>query len=216
MRPLLLLTLLLACRALPAATVDDYLAGLKASLGGLKTLQADFIQERSLAVFEDTLESRGRLAFASPDRLRWELEQPYHSVLLLNGAGVAKWDIEAGRVRRVQLGGKEALQAALGQILAMLRGDFASLKAGFDIRLAQGRAGALDQLALKPKGPALARYLSELRFSIDPQRHRVTQLELLEPGGDATRVRFIHPLEDQPLDARLFDLDRPLLEGTAP
>jgi len=213
MRPFILLTLLFACRLLAAGPVDDYLAAMKSSLGGLKTLQADFTQERSLAVFNDALRSQGRLCFASPDRLRWELRKPYHSVLLLNGSGVAKWDIDKGRAKRAKLGGREALQAALGQILAMLRGDFASIKTGFSIQLARGKAGSPDLLSLKPKGQALARYLSELKFVIEPQRHRVIELALLEPGGDATLVRFSHQVEDQPLDAQVFDLDHPLLDG---
>jgi outer membrane lipoprotein carrier protein len=211
-----LLTLLVFCRGLAASPADDYLAALKASLGGLKTLQADFIQERRLAVFEDTLTSQGRLVFASPDRLRWELERPYHSVLLLNGSGVAKWDIEDGVPRRAKLGGKEALQAALGQILSMLRGDFASLKAGFDIQLAKGRSDGPDLLTLKPKGQALGRYLSGLEFSIDPARQRVVRLRLLEPGGDSTEVRFSHELENAALDPQLFDLDHPLLKSARP
>jgi outer membrane lipoprotein carrier protein len=186
---------------------------MKASLGGLKTLQADFIQERSLAVFDEALQSQGRLCFASPDRLRWELRKPYHSVLLLNGSGVAKWDIDQGRAKRAKLGGREALQAALGQILAMLRGDFGSIKSGFSMQLALGKNGGPDLLSLKPKGQALGRYLSELKFTIEPQRHRVLELALLEPGGDATVVRFSHQVEDQPLDASVFDLDHPQLDG---
>ena len=218
MRTLLMLLALCSGLRLAAAAdpVDAYLAGMKASLGQLKTLQAGFSQERHLAVFEDTLKSQGQLAFSTPDKLRWELQQPYHSVLLLNGSGVAKWDVEAGQARRAKLGGKEALQAALGQILAMLRGDFNSLKTGFDIKLSLGKAGGLDKLALKPKGQALAKYLSGLEFSIDPKRKRVVRLKLLEPGGDDTDVRFSHEKEDAALDAKLFDLDHPLLEGVKP
>ena len=42
----------------------------------IRTVQADFTQEKHLQILAQPLVSRGRLIFAAPDRLRWEYEAP--------------------------------------------------------------------------------------------------------------------------------------------
>ena len=49
------------------------------------TLQFRFVMTRYSTMLTEALVSRGRAAFVFPDKVRWEVEQPRHSVFVMNG-----------------------------------------------------------------------------------------------------------------------------------
>ena len=78
--------LILACSllALSASAQDDILARLKAA-NTYETLETSFVQTRHSALLTEDLVSEGRMVLASPDRLRWEVQNPYRSVFVSEG-----------------------------------------------------------------------------------------------------------------------------------
>lgn len=54
----------------------------------MKTMQADFIQTKSLKMLGDKMVSKGRMAYQQSDKLRWEYTTPYTYTFILNGSKV--------------------------------------------------------------------------------------------------------------------------------
>ena len=69
---------------LAASAQEDILDRLKAA-NTYETLQASFIQTRHSSMLTKDLKSEGRMALASPDRIRWEVLKPYPSVFVSSG-----------------------------------------------------------------------------------------------------------------------------------
>ena len=55
------------------------------------SVQADFVQEKSLPILARPLISTGKFLFQAPGSLRWEYFSPLSSVLLMNNGQVRKF-----------------------------------------------------------------------------------------------------------------------------
>jgi hypothetical protein len=64
---------------------------IRAAARDIQAIQANFTQEKHLQILSRPLQSRGRLVFAAPDRLRWEYQAPLPSVLLMNAGQVQRF-----------------------------------------------------------------------------------------------------------------------------
>lgn len=97
---------------------------IEESLHKINTLKADFVQERHIALFYDVLRSKGVLAFERPDKLRWELKEPYRTLMLFNKNDVSKFRVADGKIKKANFGMEDVLRGTLGQIISILKGDF--------------------------------------------------------------------------------------------
>lgn len=195
---------------LTAAEEKAFLAELAATLGPIRTLRAEFEQERHIALFEQPLRASGRFAFAKPDRLRWEVRSPYVSLLLLNARGVAKFDEVDGALRRMNPGSEDLLREVLRQIAAWIRGDFSAARELYDLTLERGPD---HRLRMAPKSKEMAKRILAVEIHFDPETHRVRRVIIREPGDDHLEIRFFREEQDLDLDPRLFDLEQPLFDA---
>ena len=79
----LLFALLLAVPLLTAWA--DSWEGLREAARGIVTLEARFVQKKTLPMLARPFVSEGRFSYQAPDRLRWEYDRPVPSVLIVNG-----------------------------------------------------------------------------------------------------------------------------------
>jgi outer membrane lipoprotein-sorting protein len=196
-----------AYRELPLPEQDVLLQKMTGTLQSVKSLKADFVQERHLSLFLDVLSAKGRLYFEMPDRLRWELSEPYASVLIFNGGNVAKFIQERGKLVKMKLGMEDILQEVLKQIISIMRGNFKKMRDVYDISLFQGKD---YRLSMRPSSAGLSKIITSLDLSIDPDSSHVTKITIREPQGDYIEIKFSGEEENRTLDNRLFDLNSPL------
>ena len=62
---------------------------------------------------------------------------------------------------------------------------------------------------MKPRSQALSRYVQEMRLSVEARTFRVTDVTILEGGGDEVVLTFSEAEEGKVLDPGLFDLTHP-------
>ena len=88
---------------LTADEADAFILEMANVLKTRTTMQVDFKQERHLSMFLEPLMSQGICFFKDPGQLRWEIFEPYMSLLIFNDNSVAKYDFEKGNPRRLNL-----------------------------------------------------------------------------------------------------------------
>ena len=174
-----------------------------------KSLSARFLQERRLTLFNDVLRTRGVFYYQSPGRIRWELVEPYSSIVLMHDTGrMEKFDVFEGRVQRVRTDSGQVLAEVLSRISSWLRGDIEKALEDFVFHMFPGKT---YRLVLKPRSEALASMLSNIEFEIDPKSYLVQAISLWENENDLTIIRFLDQRVNESLPDRLFDLNNPLL-----
>jgi len=193
-------------RELSAEERESFLKEMAAALKSIRSLRAVFVQERHLSLFVEPLRSRGVCSFERPGRLRWEVTEPYASLLILDGRGVAKFDRVEGRPRKLELGGADLLREVLGQITDWMRGDFSRAGESYRLKLERGED---YRLSLTPRSKELREMIHAVELSINPKTHRVTQVVIREPGQDDLSIRFEEERINLEFEPRTFDLERP-------
>jgi len=185
----------------PGLTLDRILAELERSAAGIETLASDFVHEKHLEMFQETLVSRGRFYFARPDRLRWEMTEPVASGFLLNGDSGQRWHERAGAAVPFDIAREPGMQLIAEQLLAWARVDIVWLVQQYRMTLLSEEPVSLK---LVPLQAGAEQFLDYLQISFDAQRRHVETVEVHEPGGDTTRISFVGTELNQPLDPALF------------
>ena len=194
-------------RELSASEMEVILARMTENIQSVKNLRAEFIQERHMAMFLDVLSAQGVLYFEMPDKLRWELTEPYASILIFNSGNVAKFNREKGKYVRMNLGMEDMFRESLRQIISIMRGDFRKVQKDYNISMAYGGD---YRLVMRPVSAGMAKVIKSLDLSIDQRSNYVTTIVIREPKGDSIEIRFSDQEENSAFDQRLFDLSNPL------
>lgn len=176
------------------------------NLHSVKTLKADFVQERHIALFFDVLKSGGILSFERPDKLRWELNEPYRTLMLFNSNDVAKFRIEDGNIEKANFGMEDLLRGTLSQIITILKGDFGKSMEAYNFEVMEGNAYLLK---LTPKSEAMAKTILSLELFFDPKSLQMSQIIIREPHDDFMKIIFTEHRINETLSDRLFNIDEP-------
>jgi outer membrane lipoprotein-sorting protein len=198
-RLLTALLLLVVPAPLLGADPDAVLARLQRQSAGVERLQADFVQEKHLAMFKKPLVSKGRFHFRRPDALRWEVTEPVRTGFVLQGGKGRRWHERTGKSESFTVDRDPVMRVVAGQILAWAGTDFDRLRREYTIAVVSENPAVLR---LVP--PAQERFVDHLRVSFAPDGRHVQEVELHEKGGDFTRIRFSGAAVNPSLPEGLF------------
>jgi outer membrane lipoprotein-sorting protein len=192
---------------LSATESRAFLEAMTATLRGVRSLRARFVQDRFLLVFTDSLRATGRCWFIEPNRIRWQIESPYYSLLIMNAGRVAKFDLQDGRLRKLRLGSEDLLRSVLEEIMGWMRGDFDKARERYDFELAKGPNS--HRLRLKPRAGTMERIISVIELHVDSETKRVRRVVIREPEDDYIVIRFFEEEINPTLEDDLFDTNTP-------
>lgn len=190
------------------AEQKEFLSSLQASLEGIKGLAGKFTQERHLSLFIDPLTAKGVCFFEYPSKLRWEIYEPYQSILIYNGKGVAKFDAdEKGMLRKLNLGGSDILMEILAQITAWMKGDFS--KSG-DVYILSIFKGDKDNLlVLTPKSEEMLKNIKGIELSARKDNNHISSVTIRESKEDFIKISFYDEKINPEIRESVFNLDKP-------
>jgi hypothetical protein len=173
-RTLALLALWLA--ALPAAAFS--LEELQPLLAGVRRVQADFVEERRLAILDVPLTSRGTLTYAAPGYLHKAVAGSHpRSFTVDDERLIIEQD---GQRQELDLAGMPEVRSLVGSLRAILAGDFVGLARLYRLAL-EGEQDAWS-LVLVPNGAPLTRFVE--RVVVSGRGSSVYRFVVHEPGGD--------------------------------
>ena len=106
--------------------------GVAAAWGGetggtsarLRSVQAEFTQEKHLKILARPLISHGTFTFQAPGALRWEYLRPLHTVLLLHDGRMDKLIERDGRFEQDNGTGVDAMRIVLQEIGSCVDGRY--------------------------------------------------------------------------------------------
>jgi outer membrane lipoprotein-sorting protein len=165
----------------------------------VRSVEADFVQKKELAILARPLVSRGKFFFQSPDSLRWEYTEPVRSVLLLHGGETSKFVKENGQMREVRSMAGQGLALILTEMTGWLDGDFSDTDT-FTVQRTRGK----NLIRLIPRKPGLQKIINEIDLVPGNQPGLLRSVTIVE-GRDATTILTFHHVRlNQPLAPRLF------------
>ncbi len=153
--------------------------------GNIRSLQADFVQEKHMKILKNPLTSKGIFCFQAPGSLRWEYREPVQSILLSH-AGKTKRYVK-GKEGFVQEsgGGMQAMQMVMDEIGRWMKGEFRD-NPDYRAILEPGPA-----IRLRPKQDSFSKIIQEIKIALSPDRPGIIdEVTIYESEDSYTRIIF--------------------------
>lgn len=157
---------------------------LKKAAADIRTLSADFIQEKHLKILVKPIVSKGKIYFKAPRDIRWEYMTPVKSLTLMNmsGARVYIWSEGKWLLDRAQ-------SSARGIVMDEINNWFAGRFEGnpaFEYRFQPGPA---PQIIMTPR-EGVDKFISRIVLKLSARTYRIASVEIYEIAENMTRITF--------------------------
>jgi hypothetical protein len=161
------------------------LEALMKSLSKVDSVDAYFHEQKTLAILEEPLITKGILRYRSPGYLKKQTLDPHQETFQVDGDWVILETPEEGR-RHLSLKGYPSLRALVESLRATLAGDVKNLKRFYRLQL-QGQPTDW-MLRLEPLDSNIANHVTAI--VIHGQTNQIVRVETREAGGDLTIMRI--------------------------
>ncbi|MBT0607743.1 outer membrane lipoprotein carrier protein LolA [Aequorivita echinoideorum] len=164
-----------------------------------KTIKADFIQLKHLDFLADDVKTSGKMAYKSPNLVKWEYTNPYkYSVifkedqLLINHGGTKS---------KVDIGSSKLFQKLNELIVNSVRGNMFS-DADFEISFFE--SPQFYKAVFIPKDKKLVEYIASFELFFNKENAQVFEVKMVEPSKDFTQIIFKNRQLNVPIDDSVF------------
>lgn len=177
--------------------LDQLLQRVEKQASGTKTVQCSFLQERTLTIFSNPVVFKGKMVLSRPDKLRWENIDPIPSALVFSGNRGLRCNDDAPPVH-FDLQTDPVMKMVAEQIWTWADGDYERLKNKFSISLIEN-----NSIELIPATPT-ENIIQAIKVTFEKKTLQPMTVEVLEKGGDSTRINFYDYFLNKPVDDTWF------------
>jgi len=183
-----------------SAALDAWLDRQKS----IDTLETAFVQERKLPSLKQPVTTPGKLSFAKPGRVRWQLGEPAATIAMSDGATLTLIDYATKTARRIPADSPQAAR------FSMLTGKGFQSPENFHgmFEIVEQRVeSGIHQFTLKPKDRRLRSQVPWVFLDIDPVKNELRAMELELQDKSRIRTLFQNPRFNAKLAPALFTAD---------
>lgn len=166
------------------AEPEKFTAELQAFYTTVRTLQANFTQNKHSALFHQPLVTEGEFYFEKPEKIRWEQTVPQPNYFIINGDAFIQFD---GKKRTEQA--KGGMQADLFKsfILNTINGSILQDK---DFEHTFERVNNEQKITLVPTNKRLKKRISRIVLHFNVDNLLLNKMMIFESDTDYTEVFF--------------------------
>lgn len=164
------------------------------------SLSFDFTQVKSSQMLSEPVTTRGRMAYLSPDKIRWEYTSPYESLFIMNGDRILTRNSSGEKESKAKNG---SVYTRISRLMTSLLASDSGRVEGFESE--REDCGAFIRLRLVPVDSSTKRLFREVEVRIDKKLGVATRVEIEEKNGDHTTIVCSNVKVDPALDSALFE-----------
>jgi outer membrane lipoprotein-sorting protein len=188
---------LIACASLSIGWGSSW-EELKSASGSIKSVAAEFVQEKHMKILAKPLVSSGVFYFQAPASLRWEYREPLRNILLMDNERMERYvGTTSGFVKEAGVN-LQAMQVVLEQITQWLHGRFDE-NPMFSANLEPG-----PKIVLFPKEKAFTKMIQRIELLFGDRPGIIDTVTIYESDDSFTRLEFKNVVLNQPMDGSVF------------
>lgn len=188
----------------PSAALEAIFTRTEQRLNGIRTLQADFVEEKELAIFKEKVMLRGTLSLQKPDLFAWHVLEPLRYAMVMKGTRMRQWDEDTNKVQETNLNKTPAFQAAVTQMTQWFSGSYRTLQKTYSITLESERPLAME--FLPREGNEVRNVIKRIVVTWMPEEQYIQEIRVEEKSGDRTRLSFSRIRLNEPVDETAWDV----------
>lgn len=190
----------------PTAELLAALKAWQAELARISTIDSDFVQEKRISLFQDTLTIRGRICIETNGNFAWETHWPMRYKMVVSDGHVRQWDEETDRVQTISMRDNPAAAAIHAQMTTWFSGRYATLTNDYIVTLASPKPVSF-LFAPRATSPA-ATYLASVQVWLRDDGQYLERVRIGERAGDSTDITFTNTVVNRALSADTWNVRR--------
>ena len=191
-----------AAPAKPASA--ELLDDVQKRLLTVNTVEADFVQEKELAMLKNKLIIKGHFALEKPDRVIWNVKEPVKYAMSVRGDELKQWDEDTNKVQVMHLGCDPTFKAISEQINSWFMGDYRKLAAEYDVTVESENPLTLG---FAPKGNSMvAKMLKQISVSFGREGKYIDTMVIRETAGSVTTLKYIDAKINEPIKKETWEI----------
>lgn len=165
----------------------------------IKTIKTDFVQYKHLDFLSKDIETSGKMVFKSPNLLNWQYTKPYqYSIVFKNN-----------KVYINDQGNKSTLDAVSSKMFEKINKMIVGSISGnmfddneFSISYFKNKDFFIAKLVTKTKD--IQKYIKQIDLYFPVNEVTASQVKLIEPSGDYTKIVFKNKVLNAKIDESTF------------
>lgn len=176
------------------------LADIQEAAGTIRSISADFIQEKHMKILVKPLISKGIIRFQSPDALRFEYREPIKNILIMQGKSVSRYLHKDNTFIRDNASAMGAMTVVMDEISQWLKGDFNTNV--FDAAIED--APVPGRIILRPKDKAMTSFIQDIVLVLSEQPGVFKEVIIRENQDSYTLLRFEEVALNEDINPDMF------------
>ena len=167
-----------------------------------QTITSNFQQDKEMSMISERIISKGKFYFRKERMLRWEYIDPFSYVIIINNDRISVKD--ENNVNHFNVSSNKVFVEINRIILGSIQGTLLNDEKNFKTFFFDSPASYV--VKLYPSAANLKESLSEIVIYFDHKDFSVDQVEMIEPGGDKTRITFHNKIFNKPVADEKFSV----------
>ena len=189
----------------PVPALEDFLKHLEKRHSNMKTLAARFRQEKHFSFMDKPLVSEGYIIFESPDKIRFDITEPFQTAMLSDGKKIERYEFLDDQWRPIQSNAGKSIKLVMEQIGQWMQGKFSNQKRLFDLSISADDPNGYVVLDLEPRPKQFRQYIEKIRIHVSkPPEYHITRIDIFEPEGDRFALAFQQEILNKKLPENCF------------
>ena len=187
-----------------SSSAQDVLSKLEDRFSSIDTLEANFIQEKDLSLFNKKVVIKGILCFDKPDILAWHVTEPIVYSMVIDGNTIRQWDAETRKVQTLHVESNPALKMMIVRMREWFIGNFTGFLEDYDVEIEREDPAII---IFRPKKTSPAANLVEMvKLVFKGDGSYLDQVKITEESGDTTVLIFGDVVLNEPINPGLLNV----------
>lgn len=180
------------------AEIAQFKSKIEKETKNIKSLTTDFIQYKHLDFLSKDIETSGKMAFKSPNLLNWQYTSPYqYSIIFKNNKVYIN---DQGNKTTIDANSK-MFEKINKLIIGSVSGNMFDDK---EFLISYYKTKEFYITKLTPKTAAIKKYIQQVDLYFPINETTVSQVKLIEPSNDFTRIVFKNKQINAKVDDSVF------------
>ncbi|MDP9193292.1 MAG: outer membrane lipoprotein carrier protein LolA [Acidobacteriota bacterium] len=191
--------------AAPPVTLAHVIKQVQEQQKKTATLQADFRQEKELALMAKPEVSSGTFTYSRPSNVLWTYTTPKRVQMVIAGGFLTTYYPELGKAERIDV---KRFEDRIFKYMGAT-GAIDELARYFDFTFTDSKSKSVFVLDLTPKNRAVSKRVQRIKLWIDKTTYLTSKIEYVEGDGDITRYEFTNLRINETIPSSKFALTLP-------
>ncbi len=187
-------------RKMNTTEIEKFKKDIIADSKKIQTLTADFTQYKVMSFLEKPIVSKGKLYLQNPKAMRWNYSQPIDYNVIFNNGKI--YINDEGKKSSVDLQGNKKFEKLNQLIVGSVSGNLFSTN---DFVLSFLKTDHARIAVLQPKMKDIKKYIKEIQLTFYDGQSTVTEVKLIEPSNDYTKILFTNKILNKTINASVFN-----------